>query len=295
MTISYACFNVNGEKELTSILAAECLRMSVGDQVIMAAHPRTTLLMIKEFWDEITSMLCRTGRVFKSCSRPLIANAADQDVGGQQPAHLETQITVSMDYLLYLPEDYAKEDSWPLLLFLHGSGERGDDLDLVTIHGPPKLIKEGKKFPFIVVSPQCPTDHRWQAVTLSALLDEIDKNYKVDEDRIYVTGLSMGGFGTWSLAAYTPHRFAAIMPICGGGETVWTKQFPHLPVWVFHGAMDKAVPLRRSEELVASLKKRGGNPKFTIYPDAEHDSWTETYANPKVYEWLLQQKRVATE
>ena len=104
---------------------------------------------------------------------PVIADAAGQDVGAQQPAHLETQVAVSMDYLLYLPKDYAMKESWPLLLFLHGSGERGDNLDLVTIHGPPKLIKEGQDFPFIVVSPQCPKGQRWQSVTLSALLDEI--------------------------------------------------------------------------------------------------------------------------
>lgn len=222
-----------------------------------------------------------------------IANEPDQQVGGQQPTRVETQITVSMDYLLYLPKDYAKSDSWSLLLFLHGSGERGDDLDLVTIHGPPKLIKEGKQFPFIVVSPQCPKEQRWQPVTLSAMLDEIVKTYKVDEDRICVTGLSMGGVGTWALADYTPNRFAAIVPICGG-ETYWTKQFPHLPVWVFHGAKDTGVPLRRSEEMVDALKQHGGNPKLTVYPDAGHDSWTETYANPKVYAWLLEQRREST-
>ena len=226
---------------------------------------------------------------------PMIAIAADQGVGGQQRTHLETQVTVRMDYLLYLPDGYDSQDSWPLLLFLHGSGERGDDLNLVTIHGPPKLIKEGQDFPFIVVSPQCPKEQRWQPVTLSALLDEIVKTHKVDEDRVYVTGLSMGGFGTWSLAAYTPHRFAAIMPICGGGETYWTKQFSHLPVWVFHGAKDTGVPLRRSQEMVDALKKLEGNPKLTVYADAGHDSWTETYANPGVYEWLLRHKRQTQE
>lgn len=251
--------------------------------------PSTSLLLIKEKYMRL--LHCSAVLITYYASVGLvIANAADQKLGGQRPAHLEAQVEVSMDYLLYLPEDYAKEDSWPLLLFLHGSGERGGDLDLVTTHGPPKLIKEGKQFPFIVVSPQCPKDQRWQPVTLSALLDEIVHNYKVDADRIYVTGLSMGGFGTWSLASYTPHRFAAIMPICGGGETHWTRQF-HLPVWAFHGAKDEGVPLRRSQEMVDSLKERGGTPKLTVYPDAGHDSWTETYANPEVYKWLLEQRR----
>jgi predicted peptidase len=122
-------------------------------------------------------------------------------------------------------------------------------------------------------------------------LDEIVARYKVDEDRIYVTGLSMGGFGTWSLAAYTPDRFAAIVPICGGGETYWTRRLAHLPVWVFHGAKDPVVPLKRSQEMVDALKKRDGNVKLTVYPEAGHDAWTEAYNDPELYAWLLRQKR----
>lgn len=218
-----------------------------------------------------------------------------EDSGVQQKSKLEVQIPVSMEYLLYLPENYKAEDSWPLVLFLHGAGERGDDLELVKIHGPPKLIAAGQQFPFIVVSPQCPQDRWWEPIELMALLDEVSRKYKVNVDRIYVTGLSMGGFGTWRLAAFAPDRFAAIAPICGGGETYWARRFVHLPVWVFHGAKDKGVPLERSAEMVEALKEKGGNPKFTVYPEAEHDSWTETYDNPKFYEWLLEQKRQARE
>ena len=209
----------------------------------------------------------------------------------QRPAHLDTQIQVEMDYLLALPKGYAARESWPLLLFLHGSGERGEDLDRVKIHGPPKLIDAGREFPLIVVSPQCPNGQRWQAVTLLALIDDVAKQYKVDQDRIYVTGLSMGGFGTWALAAHAPDRLAAIAPVCGGGEKYWAKQISHLPTWVFHGGKDNAVPVRRSEEMIEALEKAGGTPKLTIYPDAGHDSWTETYDNPEFYDWLLQQKR----
>ena len=220
-------------------------------------------------------------------TRPILG---DEMSSSQKPARLDRPFKVSLNYLLYLPQDYKQKESWPLLLFLHGAGERGDNLDLVKVHGPPKLIAAGKEFPFIVASPQCPTDQWWQAVELTALLDEIVEKHKVDESRIYVTGLSMGGFGAWSLASYTPKRFAAIMPICGGGETHWTKTFAHLPVWAFHGAKDTAVPLERSEKMVEALKKSGGEPKLTIYPDVAHDSWTETFANPAVYEWLLGQK-----
>jgi predicted peptidase len=215
----------------------------------------------------------------------------DDQPGTQRPAKLDTQVKVQLNYLLYLPKDYNGQQPMPLLLFLHGAGERGDNLELVQVHGPPKLIGQGKDFPFIVVSPQCKSDQWWEPIELVALLDEISGKYKVDQDRVYVTGLSMGGFGTWRLAAYAPQRFAAIAPICGGGETYWTKLFKRIPVWAFHGAKDVGVPVERSEKMIDALKKEGANPKLTIYPDAEHDSWTETYNNPELYEWLLQQKR----
>lgn len=226
-----------------------------------------------------------------SCA-PRRAASADKP-GTQVASRLETQVKVQLNYLLYLPKDYDKQAAWPVLLFLHGAGERGDNLDLVKIHGPPKLIAEGKEFPFIVVSPQSPKEMWWEPIELMALLDDIEHKYKVDKDRVYVSGLSMGGFGTWRLAAYAPHRFAAIAPICGGGETYWTKQIKHLPTWVFHGALDEAVPLERSTKMVTALIKEGGKPKLTVYPDAGHDSWTETYHNPELYTWLLAQKRPA--
>lgn len=216
---------------------------------------------------------------------------AEDNPGEQTSAQLNARVQVQLGYLLYLPRDYDKEKSWPLMLFLHGAGERGDDLELVKKHGPPKLIAAGKDFPFIVVSPQCPKGRWWEPMELVALLDEIGGKYKVDPDRIYVTGLSMGGFGSWRLAAYAPERLAAIAPICGGGETYWTKEFAHLPVWVFHGAKDTGVPLERSQAMVDALKKSGGDPKFTIYPDAGHDSWTAAYDDPELYKWLLAQKR----
>ena len=218
----------------------------------------------------------------------------DQPVarGEQQAARLEVQVPLTIDYLLFLPQDYEKKDSWPLMLFLHGAGERGDDLELVKKHGPPKIVEAKKDFPFILVSPQCKSRRWWEPFGLTALVDDVVAKYKVDEDRIYVTGLSMGGFGTWSLASHTPDRFAAVVPICGGGEPYWTKRFVHLPVWVFHGAKDSVVPPERSEEMVEALQKRGGNVKFTIYPEAGHDAWTETYDTPELYQWLLEQKRV---
>ncbi|MCA9247710.1 MAG: prolyl oligopeptidase family serine peptidase [Planctomycetales bacterium] len=222
----------------------------------------------------------------------LFASGARAEESPRQHAErLETTSAVTLNYLLALPKNYESNEKWPLLLFLHGSGERGDDLDKVKIHGPPKLIAAGQELPMIVVSPQCPSGQRWQSVTLLALLDDVAKRYKVDPDRVYVTGLSMGGFGTWGLAADAPDRFAAIAPICGGGEVYWAKQIAHLPIWAFHGAKDRAVPVERSEQMIEAVRKAGGEPQLTIYPEAGHDAWTETYENDDFYAWLLRQKR----
>ena len=209
----------------------------------------------------------------------------------QKAAKLDIEIKAQMDYWIYLPQDYEKQEKVPLLLFLHGAGERGNDLNKVKVHGPPKLIEAGKKFPFIVVSPQCPDGRWWATHELVALIDNLESKYKIDPDRIYVTGLSMGGFGTWALADRIPNRLAAIAPVCGGGNTVTARSLAKLPTWVFHGAKDTVVPLTLSQDMVDAIKKHGGEPKLTIYPEAGHDSWTETYNNPEFYEWLLAQKR----
>jgi predicted peptidase len=223
---------------------------------------------------------------------PGTTRAADSiNTGQQKPAEFDRTTKVKLKCLIYLPKDYDQKDSWPVLLFLHGIGERGDNLDLVKKHGPPKLIAGGKQFPFIIVSPQCPNGQWWEPTELVTLLDEIAKKYKVDQDRICLTGLSMGGFGTWALAAYQPNRFAAIVPICGGGDPSKAKRIAHIPAWVFHGGKDRTVPIENSKKMVEALKKDGGNPKLTIYPEAGHDSWTQAYNDPKLYEWLLQQKR----
>jgi len=198
--------------------------------------------------------------------------------------------TVSAQYLVSLPEGYGKVgQKWPLVLFLHGAGERGSDLELVKMHGPPKLIAAGKQFPFIMVAPQCPENQWWSEDVLAALLDKVEDQYEVDKSRVYVTGLSMGGYGTWQLAALNPDRFAAIMPICGGGDVSTVCAIRNVPAWVFHGAKDPVVPLQESQKMVDKLKACGGNVKLTVYPEAGHDSWTETYDDPEVYTWLLGQ------
>lgn len=200
---------------------------------------------------------------------------------------------VDLPYLLYLPKNYKQQKSLPLVMFLHGAGERGDNLKLVQFHGPPKLIKQGHDFPFIVVSPQCPADSWWtrELEPLKLLLDNIIKNHKVDKKRIYLTGLSMGGFGTFHLAGLYPKYFAAIAPICGGGHGAFAAKLKNIPAWVFHGDADDVVPIAESQRMVKAINRVGGQVKLTTYKGVGHDSWTQTYDNPKFYEWLLSHRK----
>ncbi len=200
--------------------------------------------------------------------------------------------TEKLHYWLYLPEDYAAKQKCPLILFLHGAGERGDDLDKVKVHGPPKLVEQRSDCPAIVVSPQCPNERTWSPTQLSLLLDKCMESLKVDPDRVYVTGLSMGGFGTWALCAKEPERFAAAIPICGGGDVTKAARLVDLSIHVFHGAKDTVVAPEYSQKMVDAIRAAGGTRvKLTLYPEANHDSWTETYANDEVAEWLLSHKR----
>jgi len=206
---------------------------------------------------------------------------------------------VSLNYLLYLPQSYAQEadKEWPFILFLHGMGERGNDLELVKNNGIPKIVEEKEDFPFVVVAPQCPLDSLWvlELDSLYALVQEILHSYSVDRSRVYLTGLSMGGFGAWHLAEAHPELFAAVVPICGGanpdiGFPERIKMLKDTPIWAFHGAKDDVVPLEESQKLVEVLKAHNGKIRFTVYPDLEHDSWTRTYDNPKLYKWMLEQR-----
>ncbi|HUR59831.1 MAG TPA: prolyl oligopeptidase family serine peptidase [Opitutaceae bacterium] len=222
---------------------------------------------------------------------------------------------VGYRYLLHVPAGAEADPDrrWPVLLFLHGAGERGDDLWRVAIHGPPKLLRGTGPLTeaetaaarvlaenFIVVAPQCPAGASWDDEAVLALLDAVQAKQKVDPARVYLTGLSMGGYGTWSLASRYPERFAAVVPICGGGQTISLLLATNekkaalrtLGFRVFHGARDPTVPVNESERLVALLKRGGVTDlELTIYPEARHDSWTETYANAELYTWLLRHER----
>ncbi|MHB1356973.1 MAG: carboxylesterase family protein [Anaerolineae bacterium] len=218
----------------------------------------------------------------------------------QTTQYLERQIvkTVAFHYWLHVPTMSQPGTAYPLILFLHGAGERGDNLDLVKVHGIPKIVESQPDLPFITIAPQCPLDSSWpfELDVLEALMDDVLANLPVDPARCYLTGLSMGGYGTWALAAQCPERWAAIAPICGGGS--WLNGFPqrvlrlvNLPVWAFHGAKDPVVPLAESQHLVDALVAGGGDARLTVYPEAGHDSWSETYANPELYQWFLAHQR----
>jgi pimeloyl-ACP methyl ester carboxylesterase len=199
-----------------------------------------------------------------------------------------------LDYLVYLPDGYCRSlRRWPLILTLHGRGESGDDLDLVRRQGLPLRIEERGGLPFVIVAPQSP-DWSWSVAALGALLDEVLRRYRVDADRVYLVGNSMGGAGTWALAARWPERFAAIAPICGRGDPASAGRLRGVPTWAFHGADDRVVPPEESERMVAALEEAGGDARLTVYPGVGHDAWTPTYADPKFYEWLLRHRRGAT-
>lgn len=207
----------------------------------------------------------------------------------------EISLKVGYRYLLSLPDDYQTDAAkrWPLLVFLHGAGERGDDLSLLNKHGPPKLIAAGRKFDAIVVSPQVPLKNIWNPHGVKALVDDLVKTHRVDSHRIYLTGISMGGFGTWDTALAYPDTFAAIVPICGGAGVgfVMADRIKDLPCWIFHGDNDGAVPVDFSLKMHGALKKAGSDAKLTIYPGVGHDSWTQSYDNSDLWTWMFAQSK----
>src|SRR5262249_1451408 len=200
----------------------------------------------------------------------------------------------ALPYRLLLPENYDPKQKYPLVVFLHGAGERGTDNDKQLIHGVPEFAKaeNRKKYPCILIAPQCPNDEKWGDWTVNAplakeptepgrlvleLIDAIQKENSGDSKRIYLTGLSMGGFGTWDLISREREKCAAAVPICGGGDVKQAPKLTKIPIWVFHGAKDGAVKVERSREMVEAIKKAGGEPKYTEFPSEGHASWVPAY------------------
>ena len=225
----------------------------------------------------------------------VLPGCAVSTLGPGEHAHglnAEIRKRVALRYLIWMPDPAAKPAAgWPLVLFLHGSGERGDDLARVKAHGPGKYAAAGRSFPFVLVAPQVADGMAWDSDALEALRAELVARLPIDPDRVLMTGLSMGGFGTWNYAMDYPDRLAAIAPVCGIGDSDRVDRIVHLPVWAFHGALDDAVPIAADRETVEALKAAGGHVRFTVYPDVGHNAWDPAYADPALYDWLLAQKR----
>ncbi len=214
-------------------------------------------------------------------------------------------------YRMMSPAQVDPNAKYPLVLFLHGAGERGDDNTVQLVHGMADFAKDEnrQKYPCFVIAPQCPKDKKWTDVDWSLtahtipetpsetmrlvieLLDTLPKEFPIDLDRVYVTGLSMGGYGTWDLIARFPTRFAAAVPVCGGADETTAPKLAKLPIWAFHGVHDTAVIPQRSRRMIAALQAAGGKPGYTEYPDVAHNSWVRAYSDPHMLAWLFAQKR----
>lgn len=216
-----------------------------------------------------------------------------------------------LPYRIMAPAKIEPGKKYPLVIFLHGAGERGTDNAVQLVHGMSDFAsaENREKYPAFVVAPQCPQELQWVAVpwaadshkmpekptaALAATLDlvtSLEKELPVDSHRLYITGLSMGGYGTWDAIQRQPKRFAAAAPICGGGDPAYSKEIKDIPVWAFHGDKDDVVKAARSTQMIDALKAVGGKPKYTLYPGVGHNSWSATYANPEFYAWLFAQKK----
>lgn len=192
-----------------------------------------------------------------------------------------------------LPAGYDAEPArrWPLVVFLHGSGERGDELARVKVHGPPRHVDAGRAYPFILVSPQLEADGSWNPQDLHALRSVLQQRWRVDTARITATGLSLGGKGVWDWAAAHPQDLAAIAPVCGWGDPAAVCQARGVPVRAYHGDADTVVPLARQQAAVQALRACGGTVDFIVYPGVGHDAWTPAYDDPALVPWLMQQRR----
>lgn len=229
-----------------------------------------------------------------------------------QPRVYKNDKGETLNYRLMIPKDYSATgtEKYPLVLFLHGAGERGDDNGKQLVHGTKEFAKDEnrQKYPCFVIAPQCPNGKKWSEVDWSAdshkqpeesislkltreVMAYIEKEFRIDTKRLYVTGLSMGGYGTWDMISRTPETFAAAIPICGGGDETQADRLTKLPIWAFHGDKDTAVKPERSRRMIEAIKKAGGEPGYTEYPGVGHDSWSQTYANPEVMAWLFKQYR----
>lgn len=205
-----------------------------------------------------------------------------------------SQTHFNFNYVKYLPSDYDESRTYPLVVFLHGSGERGEDLDIAMRYGYMKYVREeGKEYPFLFIAPQCPAGKYWGCYTesLIAFLDDMISTLPVDRERVYLTGLSMGGTGTWMLAMACPDKFAAIAPVCGSGICWNPTPLKKLPIYAVHGDGDAIVPIDESIHMVSAVNRVGGHAEIKICYGSGHDVWTEAYSNDELWKWMLKHRK----
>ncbi len=208
-------------------------------------------------------------------------------------AQTSAKVQTKYEYLLYVPKEYeVHKNKYPLVIYLHGGGQRGNDLNKLKSYGLPYLVAQGREYPFIVVSPQCPDGKYWSTDDwFSLLYTELIAKYRIDKRRVYVTGISMGGYGAWQVAADFPDKFAAVVPLCGGlNDSSQVCRIRKIPVWTFHGTKDEVISIWETEKLVEGLEQCKGKVKFTRLENEGH-AIQYLYEKPDIYNWLLQQKK----
>src|SRR6056297_256209 len=259
-------------------------------------HHRSTYFRLTAVILMTTSLLTTAPAVSADDKSQQKKKKAMPKSGQQVEREFEASDSGIVEYLLYLPEDYPLQDLFRLVLFLHGRGESYGPLSLVTKWGPPRFAARGDDLPYILVAPQCPGEDSWSSDTqqqrVKELLDQMVEEFKVDSSRLYLTGLSMGGYGSWTMAARHPDRFAAVVPICGGVDAQAATKLTSLPIWVWHGTDDGAVPFECSVEMVDAIKQAGGKKiRFTSLEHVGHNSWSAAYATADLSSCMLAQQR----
>ena len=263
-----------------SIEVAEVLLKNKANPKIKNKAGKTPAdLAKKEGYQKLTEIL-------KSSEKTSVSNPKTEKFTGS------VNRKVSCSYLLFTPEN--RRDKMPLILFLHGSGERGDNPAHLASFGPFVMAEKDKNFPFMIAAPVCPVHSDWDPETLIALVEHLKRTLPVDGNRIYLTGMSMGGHGAWNLAARRPDLFAAVAPVSGWGPVYLAHRFKTLPVWTFHGAKDKIIPPDRTRKMADAINENGGRARLTIYPDRGHNAWTPAYSNRELYNWFLSQKKTGS-
>lgn len=261
----------------------------------------SNLALVKRFW-----LICLASLALVFVAVSLQA----QSIESRFETHFFEHRGLRVPYRLMKPQAMAQQARYPLVLYLHGAGERGNDGgDVILKHGALEFAKRQDRFPCYVLAPQCPKGMKWSPYRkelgyyrlsdsasaiqdlLAALVRFVQAQERVDSSRLYVVGISMGGFGAWELAMRNPSLFAAAVPICGGGDATQARRLAHLSVWAFHGAADSIIKVEWSRAMIDSLKAAGGSTRYSEFQDVGHDVWTRAFATEELYEWLFAQKK----